>query len=154
MTDRLDLNRIDLAVDTITRTSPAQRLAVLKSLIIKNGGRWDLPSERIGDYDPLIKSAEFFGVYAMAEDAAELPKNWLIAARNILAADAEDILRPAPSAAPELGDVVHFQRTPTHHRETGTVRGRQFGTGIVEIEDAQSQIIRLGPDQYEVVPHV
>ncbi|WP_171178621.1 hypothetical protein [Ruegeria sp. HKCCD8929] len=154
MTERLDLNRIRLAVDTLANTSISGCLDKLKLLIIKHGGRGDLPSERIGEYNPLIKSAELFGVYAMAEDAAELPKNWLIAARNILSADAEDIPRPAPGAAPELGDMVHFQRSPTHHRETGTVRGRQFGTGIVEVEDAQSEIIRLGPGQYEAVPHV
>ena len=55
------------------------------------------------------------------------------------------------SAAPELGAEVRFQRSPTHHPETGFVRSRQFCTGIIEILDQDAKPLRLTPEQYEVV---
>lgn len=86
MTGRLDLDRIAGAVDQLEQSVPARKLTVLRYLATHNGGRFDLPSAA-GGYDPIIKSVELFGVYAMAEDAEELPKNWIKAARNILQAE-------------------------------------------------------------------
>lgn len=55
------------------------------------------------------------------------------------------------SSPPELGAEVRFQRSPTHHPEVGIVRGRQFGTGIIEVLDCNAKELRLEPSQYEVV---
>lgn len=96
MSWRLDISRIAGAVDALERMEPEARVLALKNLADNNGGRLDLPSEARGPdgapiYDPLIKSVEVFGVYAMADKLDELPKNWMLAARNILsAADDED----------------------------------------------------------------
>lgn len=53
-------------------------------------------------------------------------------------------------AAPEIGAEVTFQRTPTHHPETGVVCGRQFGTGIIEVVDMNAKPLRLDPSQYQL----
>lgn len=55
------------------------------------------------------------------------------------------------SSPPKLGAEVRFQRSPTHHPEMGIVRGRQFGTGIIEVLDRNAKPLRLEPSQYEVV---
>lgn len=69
---------------------------------------------------------------------------------------------PRPSGAriprqgatfPPLGTWVKFQRSPTHHPENGTVLSRQFGTGIIEVNDMNDGLLRLSPDQYEVLNH-
>lgn len=52
---------------------------------------------------------------------------------------------------PKLGDEVRFRRSPTHQPECGIVRGRQFGTRIVEVVDMCATPLRLEPDQYELV---
>jgi hypothetical protein len=49
-----------------------------------HGGRWDLPSEVSGIYEPALISLQVFGVHAMAEMLDELPRNWMRAAANIL----------------------------------------------------------------------
>jgi hypothetical protein len=152
MSQRLDIKRIIVAVEQLELTAPARKLPVLKYLAMHNGGRWDLPSAN-GDYEPLIKSIELFGVYAMSEVVEELPKNWLIAAYNILLAQEADQDALAPTGTPELGEEVRFQRSATHHPETGIVLGRQFGTGIIEVEDQNAEQVRLNPDQYEAIGH-
>ena len=85
----------------------------------------------------------------MAEEAEELPKNWLKAAYNILLAD--EAIAETPSGPPAPGSEVRFKRSSTHHPETGTVRGCQFSTGIIEVEDRNAEQVRLNPDQYEAV---
>ncbi|RBW63039.1 hypothetical protein [Ruegeria sp. A3M17] len=152
MSGRLDIKRIVVAVEQLELTAPARKLPVLKYLAMHNGGRWDLPSAN-GDYEPLIKSIELFGVYAMAEDVEELPQNWLKAAYNILMANEAEEATTPPTGTPKLGDEVRFQRSATHHPETGIVRGRQFGTGIIEVEDRNAEQVRLNPDQYEAIGH-
>ncbi|AVO37363.1 hypothetical protein [Pukyongiella litopenaei] len=54
-------------------------------------------------------------------------------------------------APPEIGTEVRFQRSPSHHPENGTVRGRQFGTGIIEVRDETSKSVSLKPGQYEII---
>ncbi len=55
------------------------------------------------------------------------------------------------SSPPEMGERVRFQQSPTHHPEIGIVRGRQFGTGIIEITTQDDEQFRLEPSQYEVI---
>lgn len=59
--------------------------------------------------------------------------------------------RTGTPQAPDLGAEVSFQRSPTHHWERGFVRGRQFGTGIIDIVDTNAGPLRLMPDQYRAV---
>ncbi|WP_300067805.1 hypothetical protein [uncultured Ruegeria sp.] len=96
MSLHLDIKRIIVAIEQLEQTVPAHKLTVLLYLAMRNAGRWDLPSED-GDYDPLIKSIELFGVYAMAEEADELAKNWVKAAHNILMDDESEQARAVPS---------------------------------------------------------
>ena len=60
------------------------RLIILKRAVVAHGGRWDLPSEVSGVYEPALISLQVFGVHAMAETLDELPRNWMQAAANIL----------------------------------------------------------------------
>lgn len=92
MSWRLDIGRIAAAVDALERVDPEARLLALKNLSDNNCGRMDIPAMTDGAliYNPLIKSVEVFGVYAMADDLDELPKNWILAARNILSAIGDD----------------------------------------------------------------
>ena len=87
----IDCNKIEMlarAVAAIEAEDADRRLHKLYAIALANGGRWDMPEPGAdgGDYDPLLKSIEVFGVYAMAEDVDDLPKNWMICARNILEA--------------------------------------------------------------------
>ncbi|HCP80319.1 MAG TPA: hypothetical protein DIT67_01550 [Octadecabacter sp.] len=90
MSQRLDLDRIRWLVDALDSAAETDMLEALKGAVIGYGGRWDLPSERVGDYQPCIMSVQVFGVYAMAEVLEELPDNWIRAARNVLTADNPD----------------------------------------------------------------
>lgn len=54
------------------------------------------------------------------------------------------------SSLPDLGDEVRFQRSPTHHPETGIVRGRVFGRGAIDIVDMNGKPLRLEAGQYEI----
>jgi hypothetical protein len=56
-----------------------------------------------------------------------------------------------PFYFPELGDQVRFKRSPTHHPETGIVRGRMFGSRAIEIVDMGAKPLLLDPSQYEVI---
>ena len=94
MKPKIDLGRIERALNTLNETPPELRRAKLTEMALLNGGRWDFPSAtKMSDgtpiYDPLIKSIEVFGVFAMAEDLEEIAKNWMIAAQNILHGDDE-----------------------------------------------------------------
>ncbi len=81
------------------RALPAdRRLEALKRAVIEHGGRWDLPSEKPGVYNPVLVSAQVFGVCAFAESIDELHINWLRAAENALAwEDREDADRQMPA---------------------------------------------------------
>lgn len=59
--------------------------------------------------------------------------------------------RTGAPQAPELGAEISFQRTPTHQWERGLVRGRQFGTGIIDVVDENAKPLRLTPDQYKAI---
>ena len=92
MSKRIDVSRIERAIKTLSETAPELRRAKLIEMALQNGGKWDLPSagkraDGTPIYDPLIKSIEVFGVYAMAEDLEEIAKNWMIAANNIVHGD-------------------------------------------------------------------
>ncbi len=102
MKSRIDVSRLEAAIELLEGISGAAQLLALKNLIINNNGRWDLPSAAKRPdgkpvYDPALVSVELFGVYAMSDEADELPTNWLRAARNIL--DAFDQATPPEAAA-------------------------------------------------------
>lgn len=86
MEDVPDTTALDALVKALAALSAAQRLDALKQAVLRNGGRWDLPSEFPGIYRPALVSLQVFGVHAMAETLEELPQNWMRAARNVLAA--------------------------------------------------------------------
>ncbi|MCA0905156.1 hypothetical protein LCM27_01955 [Ruegeria marisrubri] len=86
MSGRLDIPSIKLVVEALEQCHPSRKLVALQHIANHNGGRLDVPSVN-GQYVPLISSIELFGVYAMAEDVEDLPKNWIKAATNILQAD-------------------------------------------------------------------
>jgi len=66
------------------------RLPILKQAVIDHGGRWDLPSDVPGVYDPALKTIQVFGVFAAAENLDELAANWIRAAGNVLGAMRDD----------------------------------------------------------------
>jgi hypothetical protein len=55
------------------------------------------------------------------------------------------------SAPPEIGATVSFRRSPSHKVEHGTVWGRVFGTGAVEIIDERGKPLRLNAGQYDIL---
>ena len=80
----IDISQIACLLDDL-RVSPQEaRLEILKRAVIAHGGRWDLPSDALGIYQPALISLQVFGVHAMADTLDELPRNWMRAAGNIL----------------------------------------------------------------------
>ena len=71
----------------LERFDADQRLEALRKAALHCGGRADLPAHDATIYDPLVKSIEVFGVYAMAEELDELACNWMRAASNIMDAE-------------------------------------------------------------------
>ena len=86
MDDEPDTAALAKLIDALAALPADQRLEALRRAVIRNGGRWDLPSELPGIYRPALVSLQVFGVHAMAETLEELPRNWMRAARNVLAA--------------------------------------------------------------------
>lgn len=80
----IDLSQIVDLLDDLKVAQPENRLEVLKRAVIAHGGRWDLPSDAFGLYQPVLISLQVFGVHAMADNLDELPRNWMRAAENIL----------------------------------------------------------------------
>lgn len=60
--------------------------------------------------------------------------------------------RGAFSSPPALGAEVTFRRSPSHHPETGFVRGRMYGSDAIEIVDMDGKPLRLTANQYEHAP--
>ena len=86
MEDVPDTTALAALIKALAALPAAQRLDALRRAVIRNGGRWDLPSELPGIYRPALDSLQVFGVHAMAETLEELPRNWMRAAPNVLAA--------------------------------------------------------------------
>jgi len=85
MTDYgIDIAQIGCLLDDLKVTPQETRLEILKRAVIAHGGRWDLPSDVLGVYQPALISLQVFGVHAMADNLDELPRNWMRAAANIL----------------------------------------------------------------------
>jgi len=92
MNDVPNMQRLRGTIEVLRTVSPEGQMLALRNLATDNGGRYDLPSERLGAdgqpvYMPLLLSVSVFGVYAMSDNIDELPKNWILAATNILEAD-------------------------------------------------------------------
>ena len=80
----IDLAQIVDLLDDLKVSPQETRLEILKRAVIAHGGRWDLPSDALGVYQPALISLQVFGVHAMADNLDELPRNWMRAAGNIL----------------------------------------------------------------------
>lgn len=91
MSVHIDFARIQSAVDLLGDIVPEDRLSALKNMTINNGGRWDFPDETRMAQIAGFFEVQLFGVPAMADDYANLPKNWMTAANNMLAAQAEEL---------------------------------------------------------------
>ncbi len=86
MGDEPDTAALAELIDALAALPADQRLEALKRAVVRHGGRWDLPSELPGIYRPALVSLQVYGVHAMAETLEELPRNWMRAAQNVLAA--------------------------------------------------------------------
>jgi len=80
----IDTCRIAELLGDLEVSRHEHRLEILKQAVVAHGGRWDLPSDVSGIYEPALISLQVFGVHAMAEDLDALPRNWMRAAGNIL----------------------------------------------------------------------
>jgi len=80
----IDISQITCLRDDLLVSPQETRLEILKRAVIAHGGRWDLPSDVGGVYQPALISLQVFGVHAMADNLDELPRNWMRAAANIL----------------------------------------------------------------------
>jgi hypothetical protein len=89
----IDLRQIACLVADLKVTPQEIRLEILKRAVIAHGGRWDLPSDVRGIYQPALISLQVFGVHAMADTLDELPRNWMRAAGNILEAQERELTR-------------------------------------------------------------
>ncbi|MEY8099059.1 hypothetical protein AB9F29_16780 [Falsihalocynthiibacter sp. S25ZX9] len=72
-------------------------------------------------------------------------------ARQIHLSIGQEAWSIGPQQSPELGAEVRFMKHPSAKWEAGIVRGRQFGTGIIEVIDLNAKQVRLMPEQYEFV---
>lgn len=92
----------------------------------------------------------------MARNTDSLPMADRVKANHLISqpdpSGASPICQRGFIAPPAIGTLVRFRRSPTHHPETGTVWGRQFGTGIVEVVDHDGKPLRLMRGCYEVIP--
>jgi len=91
----IDISRVACLLDDLKVSSQETRLEILKRAVIAHGGRWDLPSDALGAYQPALISLQVFGVHAMADNLDELPRNWMRAAGNILEAHGREMTRCA-----------------------------------------------------------
>ena len=80
----IDTGRIAELLAELEVSAQRHRLEILKQAVVAHGGRWDLPSDVSGIYEPALLSLQVFGVHAMAETLDELPCNWMRAAANII----------------------------------------------------------------------
>ena len=85
-----DLDQVRAFVAALEAAPAAQRLDMLERAAIEAGGVCHLPKEAprpgVHPFSPVLASLEVFGIFAMSDDAAEIPDNWLRVARNVLAA--------------------------------------------------------------------
>lgn len=88
----IDIAQIAYLLDDLKDTPQETRLETLKRTVIAHGGRWDLPSDALGIYQPALISLQVFGVHAMADTLDNLPRNWMRAAGNILDAQGREII--------------------------------------------------------------
>ena len=91
----IDISQIDDLLADLKVCRHEVRLEILKRAVIAHGGRWDLPSDVYGIYQPALISLQVFGVHAMADTLDELPRNWMRAAGNILEAQGQELNRCA-----------------------------------------------------------
>ncbi len=91
----IDISQIDDLLANLKACRHDVRLVILKRAVIAHGGRWDLPSDIRGVYQPALISLQVFGVHAMADTLDELPCNWMRAAGNILEAQEQEWTRCA-----------------------------------------------------------
>jgi len=91
----IDISHIDCLLTDLKVCRNEAHLEILKRAVIAHGGRWDLPSDTLGVYQPALISLQVFGVHATADNLDELPRNWMRAAGNILEAQGLELARCA-----------------------------------------------------------
>ena len=79
-----DTTALRALVAHVSELPADRRLEALKRAVIEHGGRWDLPSDAPGLYQPIMVSVQVLGICAFAADVDELPRNWIRAAENAL----------------------------------------------------------------------
>jgi hypothetical protein len=89
----IDTGRIASLLAGLEASPHEHRLDILKRAVIAHGGRWDLPSDIRGIYQPALISLQVYGVHAMAATLDELSRNWMQAAANILEAQEQEMVR-------------------------------------------------------------
>lgn len=82
MADALEFDKIGWAYDFLDGLDLEDQILQIKNLC-ENNGVWAIP-EKDCRYSPVLYEISLFGVSAIADDVAHLPKNWLKAARNTL----------------------------------------------------------------------
>ncbi len=80
----IDIPKVSGLLSELEATPTEARINILRRAVMQNGGRWDLPAEDAEEYNPTLKEVQVFGVFAMAHDVEDLPRNWMRAAVNIL----------------------------------------------------------------------
>ena len=80
----IDFQKVAGLLSDLEVAQAEARMKILRRAVMQNGGRWDLPAENPNEYDPALKEVQVFGVFAMAYDLDDLPRNWMRAAMNIL----------------------------------------------------------------------
>ncbi|WP_299686726.1 hypothetical protein [uncultured Tateyamaria sp.] len=83
-----DIPRIRATVDLVESIAPEDRLLHMKNLCVNNG-IWTVPEDP-KKYAPVLFEIGLFGVSAISGDVAQLPRNWLFAARNVLEQHAQE----------------------------------------------------------------
>ncbi|MCE8006428.1 hypothetical protein [Aestuariivita sp.] len=84
----MDIDRIRTTVEWLEAMSTDTQFLQIKNLC-QNNGVWTVPDDP-RQYNPVLFEISLWQVSCFADDAKDLPKNWLKAALNILEAnDAE-----------------------------------------------------------------
>lgn len=77
-----DYGRLQGALEVMQAVPAESRLLALKNLCMNNGV-WNVP-DAPSDYAPCLFEVSAFEISAHAAEPAELPRNWMEAASNVL----------------------------------------------------------------------
>ena len=83
MTGSINRDQIRFVLDILGAVSTDALFGRFERLCLDNGGRWDVP-KNASAYRPYHYETTLFGVSVAANNPADLPINWMRAARRIL----------------------------------------------------------------------